>query len=127
MPAIGEYRNRFSRNYVWVIPTDLGPGTWRLTADDDPDTPGPSPETDYFQATVDSGTPTILKGQLVYINDAGNAALASSTSTSTTSSSDTMQQGRKTKRRKSSRPVSTATTKHSHSPSTARSTAHSHG
>ena len=71
MPAVGDYRNRFNRNYVWVIPTDLGPGTWRLTADDDADTPGPAPGTNYFQATVDSGTPTILAGQLVYINSAG--------------------------------------------------------
>ncbi len=83
MPAIGEYRNRFSRNYVWVIPTGFGPGTWRLTADDDPDTPGPSPETDYFQANVDSGTARILAGQLIYINDAGNAALASSNTITT--------------------------------------------
>ena len=83
MPAIGDYRNRFSRNYVWVIPTGLGPGTWRLTADDDPDTPGPSPEVKYFQANVDSGTPKILEGQLVYINDAGNAALADSSSITT--------------------------------------------
>ena len=83
MPAIGDYRNRFDRNYVWVIPNNLGPGTWRLTADDDPDTPGPSPETDYFQSVVDAGSPTILEGQLVYINDSGNAELASSTSIST--------------------------------------------
>ena len=83
MPAIGEYRNRFNRNYVWVIPASSGPGTWRLTADDDSDTPGPGPETNYFQATVDSGTPRILEGQLVFINAAGNAALASSTSITT--------------------------------------------
>ena len=83
MPAVGDYRNRFNRNYVWVIPTDLGPGTWRLTADDDADSPGPAPGTDYFQATVDSGTPTILAGQLVYINSAGNAALASSSAITT--------------------------------------------
>ena len=83
MPTIGEYRNRFSRNYVWVIPTGQGPGTWRLTADDDPDTPGPSPETDYFQAIVDSGTPIVLSGQLIYINDAGRAELASANSITT--------------------------------------------
>lgn len=83
MPTVGDYRNRFNRNYVWVIPTDLGPGTWRLTADDDADSPGPAPGTDYFQATVDSGTPTILAGQLVYINSAGNAALASSSAITT--------------------------------------------
>ena len=83
MPTIGEYRNRFNRNYIWVVPNGEGPGTWRLTADDTGDTPGPGPETNYIQANVDSGTPRIEAGMLVYINDVGNAALASAASITT--------------------------------------------
>lgn len=83
MPTIGEYRNRFNRNYIWVIPNEKGPGTWRLTADDEGDTPGPGPEINYFQAFVDNETPRIEAGMLVYINDLGNAALASAASITT--------------------------------------------
>ena len=81
MPAEGEFRNRFNRNYIWVIPDNLGPGTWRLTADSEEAEP-PTPD-DFFQATVDSNSPTVLEGQLVYITPSGTAALASSSSIAT--------------------------------------------
>lgn len=64
-----------------MIPDDVGPGTWRLTADD-PEVAPPTPD-EFFQANVDSNSPTILEGQLVYITPSGTAAQASSTSITT--------------------------------------------
>lgn len=64
-----------------MIPDNLGPGTWRLTADSEEAEP-PTPD-DFFQATVDSNSPTVLEGQLVYITPSGTAALASSSSIAT--------------------------------------------
>ena len=81
MPAIGDYRTRFNRNYIWVQPGQ-GPGTWRLTADD-PEAPAPTPDAASYELTVDSNSPSILVGQLVYVTTVGTAALASSTSITT--------------------------------------------
>ena len=81
MPNVGDSKARFGRQYIYLNPAPNGTGTigeWRLRIDDNgqpPITPGGSTDLGY-QALVATGQPTIVAGNLVYLDSAGEAKLA---------------------------------------------------
>ena len=82
MPYIGDVKTMFGRTYVYVNPNQaLGPGTWLLSDSDSGSGDGGSSSTAttmpvYGQAVVSIHGP-IIRGMLIYLNDAGEAAPAS--------------------------------------------------
>lgn len=76
MPVAGEGRLRFDRSYIWVIPNNQGPGTWRLTNEDITSGGGGDISELISTATVASDSPPIIQNQLIYIDDSGFARLA---------------------------------------------------
>ena len=85
MPNVGDTKARFGRQYIYLNPAPNGTGTigeWRLRIDDNgqpPITPGGSIDLGY-QATVAAGQPTIVAGNLIYLDSAGEAKLADASS-----------------------------------------------
>ena len=88
MPTLGDTKTIFGRTYVYVNPNQsLGPGTWLLSDDDNSGDNGNnnsgSTATIYGQAIVSINGP-IIRGMLIYLNNAGEAvaAIANSEETS---------------------------------------------
>ena len=88
MPTIGDTKTIFGRTYVYVNPNQsLGPGTWLLSDDDNSGNDGNNNSgntaTIYGQAIVSINGP-IIRGMLIYLNNAGEAvaAIANSEETS---------------------------------------------
>jgi hypothetical protein len=81
MPNVGDTKARFGRQYIYLNPAPNGTGTigeWRLRIDDNgqpPITPGGGTDLGY-QAVVATGQPTIVAGNLIYLDSAGEAKLA---------------------------------------------------
>ena len=81
MANVGDTKARFGRQYIYLNPPPNGTGTigeWRLRIDDNgqpPITPGGSIDLSY-QAPVATGQPTIVAGNLIYLDSAGKAKLA---------------------------------------------------
>lgn len=88
MPTIGDTKTIFGRTYVYVNPNQsLGPGTWLLSDDDNSgnneNNNSGSTVPIYGQAIVSINGP-IIRGMLIYLNNAGEAvaAIANSDETS---------------------------------------------
>ena len=80
MPSIGDVKTMFGRTYVYVNPNQaLGPGTWLLSDDDSVSEGTGAASTStmpvYGQAVVSVQGP-IIRGMLIYLNDAGEAVAA---------------------------------------------------
>ena len=72
MPNVGDTKARFGRQYIYLNPAPNGTGTigeWRLRIDDNGQPPiTPSSSNDWgYQAVVATGQPTIVAGNLVYL------------------------------------------------------------
>ena len=83
MPAVGDTQIKFNRVYIWLKPNTNGPGTWRLTGNDN--TPNSnSTNSDLIQnGTVAADSPAIAVNAAVYIKADGTIGLASASSAAT--------------------------------------------
>jgi hypothetical protein len=86
----GDIKTRFNRQYVYLNPPPNGPGTsgvWRLRNDDSGTPPidgGSGGDIDLsFRAVIAPGQPDITLGNLVYLDENGQAKLASASSFNT--------------------------------------------
>jgi len=87
MANVGDTKDRFGRQYIFLNPAPNGIGTvgsWRLRLDDTGTPPvdgGSGGDTDLsFRAVVAPGSPDIKLGNLVYLNALGQVELASAAS-----------------------------------------------
>ena len=87
MANVGDTKERFGRQYIFLNPPPNGLGTigtWRLRVDDIGTPPvdgGSGGDTDLsFRAVVAPGSPDIKLGNLVYLNALGQVELASASS-----------------------------------------------
>ena len=83
----GDIKTRFNRQYVYLNPPPNGPGTtggWRLRNDDSGTPPidgGSGGDIDLsFRAVIAPGQPNVTLGMMVYLDDNGQAKLASASS-----------------------------------------------
>ena len=82
MPSVGETKIEFNRSWIYLQPTGQGPGTWRLTGDDNAPDPGTDPSEFIFTAVMAPGNIALI-GSLLYLTPSGQAALADASSLST--------------------------------------------
>ena len=88
MANVGDTKERFGRQYIFLNPPPNGLGTigtWRLRIDDEGTPPvdggGGGGDVDLsFRAVVAPGSPDIKIGNLVYLNALGQVELASASS-----------------------------------------------
>lgn len=87
MANVGDTKERFGREYIFLNPPPNGigtVGTWRIRRDDTGTPPvdgGSGGDTDLsFRALVAPGSPDIKLGNLVYLNSLGEVELASAAS-----------------------------------------------
>ena len=83
MPAVGDTQIKFDRVYVWLKPSVEGPGTWRLTGNDNTPSSNTTNSDLVQNSTIDSTVASIAVGQPVYVLDNGNIGLASASSVTT--------------------------------------------
>ena len=81
MPSVGDTKIEFSRAWVYLQPGGQGPGTWRLTGDDNVSTPDADPSAFLFTAVMAPGNIAAV-GSLLYLNASGQAVLADASSLS---------------------------------------------
>ena len=82
MPSVGDTKIEFGRAWIYLQPTGQGPGTWRLTGDDNVVNPNQNTSEFLFTATMASGNIAQV-GSLLYLTSTGQAALADASSLST--------------------------------------------
>lgn len=75
MPSVGDSKFEFGRVWIYLQPTGQGPGTWRLTGDDNAINPEEDTSEFLFTATLASGNVASI-GSLLYLTPTGQAALA---------------------------------------------------
>ena len=82
MPSVGDSKIEFGRAWVYLQPGGQGPGTWRLTGDDNAVNPGEDTSEFKFTATMAPGNVAEV-GSLLYLTPSGQAALADASSLAT--------------------------------------------
>jgi len=75
MPSVGDSKIEFGRSWVYLQPGSQGPGTWRLTGDDNASNPGEDTSAFLFTAQMAPGSVAQV-GSLLYLTSNGQADLA---------------------------------------------------
>lgn len=91
MATQGDTKERFGRSYIYLVPTgsNFDPGTWRVRVDDEGTPPidgggGGGDDTDLtFRAVLANDETATIIGNLLYIDNAGQARKASAASIAT--------------------------------------------